>query len=160
MHSCGDGCSFFPMFLTMFILRLVLGVISCVLGSFLLIVGNWSNSAEIGLTMLTEGRTFPADNLEIEDPEYHRTVLLMAMWSGYIFGALFLVFGVYVLWTALVLYKLEFSKFPWTRALWGAVRITANNFLVDSGIRDESIAEQVDTYIQSLGLDLFFNFYF
>ena len=143
----------------MFILRLVLGVINCALGSILLICGNWASSAEIGLTMLTEGRTFPADNLEVEDPDYHRTVLKMAMWSGYIFGALFLVSGVYYLWTALVLYKLEFSKFPWTRALWGAVRITANNFLVDSGIRDETIAEQVDTYIQPLVLELILNFF-
>merc|ERR1712098_192232 len=80
--------------------------------------------------------------LTVDERKYTANSLLMLTFTGWIVGAFLLVVAIYSFWTALVLKSLLLDPRPWTRNMWSDLRKSADNILVNNGVRKESLVSQ------------------
>jgi len=138
-HSAADGRNLFPRFYWNFVWRVIVGVLGLIVGVMSLVIGSWADSGYEAFNALQAN---PWPMLTIEDRKYTATSLLMLVYTGWIAGALMIAMAMYSFWTALTLKSLLFDPRPWSKSTWSDLRKTADNILVNNGVRNEPLISQ------------------
>ena len=138
-HKFGEGCSLFPIHTWLYFIYIVLIVVLAVFGTLLLICGSWANTGYFAFHAIIN---WPWPKVEVESQDFHAMALEFLQLSCWICGFFFWLFAIYLVYVVYVYHLILWPTKPWDRQVWNAVRVAADQVLVRSMVRDETVDKQ------------------
>ena len=138
-----QGCSLFPIHMSLYFLYIFLSIVLAVFGTLLLLLcGSWTNTGKFSFESIIN---VPFPKVEVDDHDYHdyhAMALEFLQLTCWISGFFFWLFALYFVY---MYHNLFWVSRPWDRQTWNRrVRVAADQVLVQDKVREETVQDQFD----------------